>query len=219
MDFELKKVMNELKKERPVFHNERDFQFALAWKIKEIYPDYIIRLEYCYPQMQNNKRSYVDLVLSDDNRCILFELKYKTVLADIFDPQMQEIYHLQNHSAQDYGCHAVLNDLSRIEKEVINGGQINGRQVIGAYSILITNDKKYQKGFHPDSLFGNYGFNQNKRFYAGKRIEFIVPTGKTKPETCAKNFEEITLLRDYDVHWETYSDLGLSMLVFACEKE
>ena len=217
MDFELERVMGELKSERPVFHNERDFQFALAWKIKEIYPNYSIRLEYCFPEMQENKRSYVDLVVSDDSNCILFELKYKTIKAEITDTNTNEKYLLQNHGARDLGCYYVLNDLSRIEKQVLDEGQINGRKIIAAYSILITNDERYKTGFRAGSLCENYGFNR-KRFCANKEIKFNTKE-KAKEETCVKNLKEISLLRDYDVNWETYSDLGLSMVVFECKKE
>ena len=38
-------VLDELSKNRPVFHSEADFQHALGWKIHEKYPDFNIRLE------------------------------------------------------------------------------------------------------------------------------------------------------------------------------
>ena len=32
-------VMTELAKMRPIFHSEADFQFALAWQIREMMPE------------------------------------------------------------------------------------------------------------------------------------------------------------------------------------
>lgn len=44
--FDIHAVMGQLAHRRPIFHSEADFQFALAWRIKETLPDYEIRLEY-----------------------------------------------------------------------------------------------------------------------------------------------------------------------------
>lgn len=41
----LNDIINDLSKKRPIFHSEKDFQFALSWKIHEIYKDLKIRLE------------------------------------------------------------------------------------------------------------------------------------------------------------------------------
>lgn len=38
--------MHRLSLWRPIFHSEADFQFSLAWIIKEIYPNCEIRLEF-----------------------------------------------------------------------------------------------------------------------------------------------------------------------------
>ncbi|GIQ70102.1 hypothetical protein DUZ99_18335 [Xylanibacillus composti] len=43
---ELKKILAELAKERPVFSSEADFQHALAWHIHTYDPHAKIRLEY-----------------------------------------------------------------------------------------------------------------------------------------------------------------------------
>lgn len=40
------RVIYELSKRRPIFHSETDFQFSLAWIIKEQYPNCDIRLEF-----------------------------------------------------------------------------------------------------------------------------------------------------------------------------
>jgi len=45
MQFNIEKVLVSLSRDRPVFHSEKDFQFALAWKIHEMYPRAQVRLE------------------------------------------------------------------------------------------------------------------------------------------------------------------------------
>ena len=39
-------IMHQLSIWRPIFHSEADFQFSLAWMIKEQYPNCDIRLEF-----------------------------------------------------------------------------------------------------------------------------------------------------------------------------
>ena len=37
--FDIHNIMHRLSLWRPIFHSEADFQFSLAWIIKEIYPN------------------------------------------------------------------------------------------------------------------------------------------------------------------------------------
>ena len=43
---DINEILNLLSKWRPIFHSEADFQFSLAWMIKEQYPNCDIRLEF-----------------------------------------------------------------------------------------------------------------------------------------------------------------------------
>ena len=36
-------------------------------------------------------------------------------------------------------------------------------------------------------------------------INFIIPDGKAKDDTCVKDLNEITLLNNYDIEWNDYS--------------
>jgi len=42
---DLNVIVSNLSEKRPIFHSEKDFQFALSWKIQEMYENLKIRLE------------------------------------------------------------------------------------------------------------------------------------------------------------------------------
>ncbi len=46
LTLDIDEIMCQLSKCRPIFHSEADFQFSLAWMIKEQYPNCDIRLEF-----------------------------------------------------------------------------------------------------------------------------------------------------------------------------
>ena len=58
---------------RPIFHSEADFQFALAWQIKERMPDCEIRLE--FPPF---RRENMALDIWVPTMKMAIELKYTT---------------------------------------------------------------------------------------------------------------------------------------------
>jgi len=68
-------ILQELAKERPVFHSEADFQSALVEKIKEMYGDAEIHLEH---PMQSSKTMRVDILVTFGETNFPIELKYKT---------------------------------------------------------------------------------------------------------------------------------------------
>ena len=99
--FNIHEVMTELAKTRPIFHSEADFQFALAWQIREMMPDSQIRLEFKpFP----DERMYLDIWLRDQETAI--ELKYlPRKLEHKYD---SEQFILKEQSAQDLGRHGFL---------------------------------------------------------------------------------------------------------------
>ncbi len=68
-EFLIEEILKKLSGIRPIFHSESDFQFALAWKINDMYRDFNIRLEY---PMSNN---HLDILIFNSETSILFELK------------------------------------------------------------------------------------------------------------------------------------------------
>ena len=73
--FDIHNIMHRLSLWRPIFHSEADFQFSLAWIIKEIYPDCEIRLEFV-PDFNTNL--HLDILVILNGKWIPIELKYTT---------------------------------------------------------------------------------------------------------------------------------------------
>lgn len=161
---------------------------------------YNIRLEYCFPDMEENKRSYVDIAVFDESakECALIELKYKTEARSVIIDG--EMFNLMNQSARDYGSYAVLSDLSRLEGKL--GDCVRECVVKQIHSIFLTNDKKYQTGFKR-GLFINFGLAPGK---INSPLCFNLPKNKTQEETCAKGFKELSFKYQYEKKWDKYSE-------------
>ena len=219
MVFDINAVFDELKKTRSVFHIEADFQFAMAWAIQKLYPDYHVRLEYSTEQkLEGGKRSYVDIMVRNETEYILIELKYKTKKEVLVDSFTGEVCNLQYHGAPDLGVYSVLHDLERVENAVITDMDDYGRKPAAGYSILLTNDKKYTKPFKEGSMFHHYGFTEGKVFKADKPIAYVFPENTKQEDTCVKNKPEIILKRNHTVHWQSYSSEIPYMLIFEVKR-
>ncbi|WP_339373107.1 hypothetical protein [Paenibacillus elgii] len=72
-------ILEQLRTERPVFSNEADFQYALAWQIRTSHPDAKIRFEVKPP----GSRIYPDLVVTHEERRTAIELKYLKRKAEV----------------------------------------------------------------------------------------------------------------------------------------
>ena len=72
----LERIMNELGAAPRIFNSEAQFQFELAWKIKEEF-DCEVRLEEL-SRISEGKKDYTDVILEKDGLRIALELKYKT---------------------------------------------------------------------------------------------------------------------------------------------
>ncbi len=139
-NFDISYVLEELKKRRKVFNSEADFQFALAWTIKEIYKDLVdVRLEYSV-MLDEKTYNYIDIVLFFAQKYFIpIELKYKTKAVNILDDMDNSNFYLRNQGATDLGKFFYLLDIERME---------SFREIYGyskGYCILITNDKSYTK--------------------------------------------------------------------------
>lgn len=128
-------VLEQLLSEKRIYVSEADFQFAFAWKIKELYPDATVRLEYIPWLFDVNM--HIDIVVFDQGRMIPIELKYKTKLINI--TINGEYLYLKNHSAQDVGRYDFLSDIQRLERLI----ESNLYPVDDAYAIMMTNDAGY----------------------------------------------------------------------------
>ena len=133
-NFDIYLALNELAKDRPVFHSESDFQFAFAWKIQSMYPYALIRLEY-NPQAFSS-RTYIDIWIQFSNgQNIAIELKYKT--RKITLQHLGETYELARHGAPANNRFLIVQDIARLERVVKQVPNTSG------YAVIVTNDNEY----------------------------------------------------------------------------
>lgn len=134
-------VINELRKSRPIFHSEADFQHALAWEIHSHYPTAVVRLE-IHPG-RIGQREYLDVWVQYENVTYAIELKYKTRKLDV--TYCGEEFHLLNQGAQDIGRYDFIKDIARLERFVAGHPKTIG------YAIMLTNDNGYWHDLPPIS--------------------------------------------------------------------
>ncbi|MFW6773171.1 hypothetical protein ACOACO_02720 [Nocardioides sp. CPCC 205120] len=109
---DLATVMTNLSQQRPVFHSEADFQFALAQAIAAADSSIQVRLEVRQPA---ERAEYVDIVCRTKERRTLIELKYATASWRGEDGQ-GEHFQLKNHAAYDLARRYFIHDVHRLER-------------------------------------------------------------------------------------------------------
>lgn len=205
--FNIDTVLEELSKRRPLFHNERDFQFELAWQIKELY-ECEIRLEYYYKTNENNKRCYIDLFTYSKDYCIAFELKYKTKSIKDNIVIRNEYFDLKNQSARDLGSASVCADLCRLQKLITNKAKIGKRVINKGYVVFLTNDENYKKGFRPGTMFADFGLTHESYIPSKKKVLGFNLNGKDISKTSAAQFENTDFDfedKSYYIKWNDYN--------------
>ncbi|GFN33969.1 hypothetical protein [Paenibacillus xylaniclasticus] len=189
------KVLEALARNRPIFHNEADFQHALAWEIRER-NDCTIRLEKRV-DIANDRRTYVDIFVEQDGQRVAIELKYKMrALEYVWEG---ETFSLLNQGAQDNGRYDILKDLQRLEQMVKRGIVDQG------YLIYLTNDASYYKDTGMDKPTADREF----RIHQGRTITGTLAWGENTGAGTMKGREEsLTIEGTYTMNWTTYSHLN-----------
>lgn len=191
--FDIYRILIELSKTNPLFCSELEFQFYLAWKIKEIYQDdFEIRIE--HPTHCNERNRNIDLLLVDHcGKYIPIELKYKTNEVEL--PQGKYIFSLKGHGAEDTTKHGYLKDISRIE----DFKRIESKFMVG-YAIMITNQVKvWQKITNKNKSDYNFSLEDGIKILRGKKKwseNTAVKTQKENPPFILEN--------DYSINWFDY---------------
>lgn len=195
----LNDVINELRKERPIFHSEADFQFSLAWKIQELHPDVEVRLEYTTPFKIHGKLAHIDIVVFENGKAIPIELKYKTLSTVI--PSKDEIFTLRNHGAQDIGRYDYLLDIERLEV-----CRANWDIYEKGYAIMLSNDPSYWKPNESSkkSVCDQFRIHHGTE-KTGKLAWDNAGSGTTKGRE-----KPISLIGTYPIIWSEYSSFGTS---------
>ena len=187
-------ILTELAVKRPVFQNEGDFQFELAWKIKTKFPNWRIRFEKNLTDLDNDKRR-MDLWIEGDNTYAL-ELKYPT--RTLSHEVNNEIFKLRNHSAEDYSRYAFLNDIQRMEEVVSNNTDVKG------YAILITNNMSIGVPPTKDDV-ADFQFRIHEgRIINNEKLDWIRKEGG---QSYPNMENPIKLRGTYKFNWKDYSEL------------
>ncbi len=187
---DIHQIMKDLAESRPIFHSEADFQFALAWQIRESTPGCEVRLE--VPFQQDKSKKYLDIWLP--NQGVAIELKYPTKKLNV--NWANEFFKLRGHEAQDLGRYDFLKDVQRLESLVA----ASWRKCIAGYAILITKDLSY---LNPPSGANDDSFRLWEcRRLLGK-MEWANPNANSL-EAARKS--PISLRGTYNLHWQNYSN-------------
>ncbi len=184
-------LMRSLAAARPIFHSEADFQFALAWRIRELAPSCKVRLE--YRVHLKDKPLYLDVWLPTLSTAI--ELKYKT--RQLLAPINSELYSLKDQSAQDLSRYDFLDDVRRLERMVEAGRAKRG------FAVILTNDGSY---WSPPTT-GHRTDDAAFRLHEGKEIRGPLKWSRAdKLEAKRNRRRPISLSGSYTLRWHDYSD-------------
>lgn len=194
MIIDINSAINRLKEKRKIFVSEADFQLELAWIIKEMYPNYSVRLEYC-PSF--NRKIHIDILVITDKGWIPIELKYKTKGCTIIDNG--ETFVLANQSAKDVNCYLYLKDIQRIE-EIKKEAKLFAE----GYTVMLTNEPSYlKKPGRADCVYEEFsiyeGAERTGTLLWGAEASAGTKKGKEKP---------IVLAGKYQMNWKLYSKIN-----------
>lgn len=191
---DIHRVMKSLSERRPIFHSEADFQFALAWQIKEANADSEIRLEF-KPFPCEYSRMELDIWIPSEGTVI--ELKYpRTFLEVLFNGEQFVL----KEGADDTDRRDFVKDIARIE-QVIDKRSDADR----GFAVLLTNLRRLWKPptgswrTHQDAMFRIHECHQ----LAG---ELDWKPG-TPDGTKGADKDPIKLNGRYTMCWQDYSDL------------
>ena len=188
---DIHRVMKSLSERRPIFHSEADFQFALAWQIKETKGDAEVRLEY-KPLPYEFSRMQLDIWLPSEGTVI--ELKYPRTKLDVTS---NGEHFLLKDGADDLDRYDFVKDVSRIE------GVIDKRSdATHGFAVLLTNTESLWK--QPTRTWETTK-DASFRIHDGRRLAGELDWVKNAPDKERAN--PIQLSGAYDLKWYEYSDL------------
>lgn len=181
--------MGELATERPIFHSEADFQFALSTCIHAAYPGYKPRLE--KPFRFERRTIYTDIWLPEE--AIAIELKHFTQKLSVCIGR--ELFTLKDQAARDLARYGFLADVQRLEGLVLDEEQ----PVRTGFAVLLTNDPGLWNP--PTRKYNDFNFQLNEG-----RSEVTGELPWLKKRSPVKG-DEISLRGSYTMNWRAYSDL------------
>ncbi len=188
---DLSAVLLELAKARPVFHSEKDFPHAVAWRIHEMHSSAAVRLE--FPVPRGEELIHLDGLFRVEGIVIAMELKYKTrfLATRVGD----EPFVLSDQAAQLPARYDFLKDVERLEYAC---GLYSGS--VG-YAVMLTNDSAYWKAQRgADVAYSQFSLED------GRTVTGELKWGPTASAGTKRGREDpIRLNGQYQVHWSQYS--------------
>jgi len=225
---ELTRIVKNFGAEKRIFNSEAQFQFELAWKIREEF-ECEVKLEELSRLSNSNskkadKKEYTDIILEDKNKsfCVAIELKYKTVELEIPTNNI----HLKTHGAADLGCYDFMWDVNRIQTLVYSEGKVVLKYPCSkGYAVIITNEPNYWKvcnaktnTINRDFLLGPKDESDEGCLKRGEHKWYKTDGNPGIPKTISKNSpsrqKSIDLKTDYNFKWEDYVDLEIKKSKF-----
>jgi hypothetical protein len=183
-------IMHNLSQTRPVFHNEADFQHALAWELHLAYPEARLRLEV---RPIPAERMYVDIWCSVVGASTAIELKYATrrLSASVANEQ----FALTDQAARDLTRYDFIKDLTRLERIV------EALPATAAKAIILTNDPRFWTG--PGSKIT---IDTEFAIHEGRILEGSLAWAQHAGQgTTVGRAMPHALHGSYELHWHDYS--------------
>jgi hypothetical protein len=183
-------AMDELAKERPIFHSEADFQLALAWILQRLHPGAQIRLE---KRILDDPRVELDVYLTLDGRRFGLELKYPRSKADVV---VDEERFVLRTGAPDLERYDVLKDVARLERLVTEDVIDEGCAVVLTNAAGLWRPAPRARAASYDAF----------RIHDGHRLEGIAEWGAAAGAgTRTAREGALTLTGSYSLVWRDYA--------------
>ena len=202
-------ILFEMKENYPLFHSEADFQFRLAWSMKERFSELDFRLEKAmipdptsYPKLYEKRGTttpYIDIwfrnTLTGTNYGI--ELKYIKQFSDSRKnfKVNDEFYSLRRENSKLEYMVSYWRDVQRLEEFKHN------KIIDHGFSIYLTNDICFWK---PNATDLNRFYRLAENSKAGLFSQFPLDT---KGNPIGKKRIEINQIYDLNENWYDYSDI------------
>jgi len=189
-------VIEKLKEKRVVFHSEADFQFALAWQIKEIYQEKV-QLSFELP-LGTEKRDRLDILVTFGSKKTPIELKY-------FHSELTYKEYKLSKQNDTWRSYRVLKDLVRVEKYVKKNPSKSERE---GYVLLICNEEKYWTPKRDNLTYYDFRLEDGRNIKANNQLDWITVNDLSQ-KNASKYGEPLTFRNDYVLSWKDYSVLDI----------
>lgn len=213
MQYIVENVLEQLSNERPVFHSEDDFKFALSKVFLDtLGSDFDIRLERPIDIKMvkrdgitfNTVSAPIDIIILNKatNQKIPIELKYKTKRSSIVHDNEQ--FNLKQHGAHDCGRFSFRKDIFRLERLI----EVQEDMSEG-YFIVISNDDKYINvdTSIKDTIDKHYSFHDGMTL-SSKDIGWNHKSKKDNHWTDKGDYSyKLDLKKEYPIDWKIYSNV------------